>query len=86
MTKFIIQWQDQFGKWHRLQEKHNAADAFRTAQQRARSTGKRHRLVDESGALLDIVNPLDAVETPTRRTGDGQSCTQPVVPECPRSR
>ena len=61
MTKFIIQWQDQFGKWHRLQEKHNAADAFRTAQQRVRSTGKRHRLVDESGALLDIVNPLDAV-------------------------
>ena len=56
-TRFIIQWQDQFGKWQRFQEKHNAADAFRTAQQRARSTGKRHRLVDQSGALLDLLDP-----------------------------
>jgi len=57
MTKIIIQWQDQFGKWHRFQEKHNAADAFRTAQQRARSTGKRHRLVDDGGRLLDLIEP-----------------------------
>jgi hypothetical protein len=56
-TKFIIQWQDQFGKWQRFQEQHNAANAFRTAQQRARSTGKRHRLVDESGALRDLIDP-----------------------------
>jgi len=56
-TKIIIQWQDQFGHWHRFQEKHNAADAFRTAQQRARSTRKRHRLVDVSGALLDLLEP-----------------------------
>ena len=41
----------------RFQEMHNAADAFRTAQQRARSTGKRHRLVDQSGALLDLIDP-----------------------------
>jgi hypothetical protein len=56
-TTIIIQWQDQFGHWHRFQEKHNATDAYRTAQQRARSTGKRHRLVDESGALLDLIFP-----------------------------
>lgn len=56
-TRIIIQWQDQFGKWQRFQEKHNAADAFRTAQHRARSTGKRHRLVDVSGALLDLIEP-----------------------------
>jgi len=56
-TKFIIQWQDQFGKWQRFQEMHNAANAFHTAQQRARSTGKRYRLVDESGALLDLLDP-----------------------------
>ena len=56
-TKIIIQWQDQFGHWQRYQEKHNAADAYRTAQQRARSTGKRHRLVDDDGRLLDILDP-----------------------------
>lgn len=56
-TKVIIQWQDQFGKWHRLQEQHNQASAYRTALQRARTTGKRHRLVDESGALLDLIEP-----------------------------
>jgi type II secretory pathway pseudopilin PulG len=56
-TTIIIQWQDQFGKWQRFQEKHNAADAFRTAQQRARSTGKRHRLLDAYGSLLDLIDP-----------------------------
>ena len=55
--KIIIQWQDQFGKWQRFQEKHNAADAFRTAQNRAKATGKRHRLADQSGALLDLIDP-----------------------------
>lgn len=57
MTRIVIQWQDQFGHWQRFQEKHNEADAFRTAQNRARSTGKRHRLVDEDGRLLDVIDP-----------------------------
>ena len=41
----------------RFQEKHNQADAFHTAKARARarSTGKRHRLVDEDGHLLDLL-------------------------------
>jgi len=56
-SKIIIQWQDQFGFWHRFQEKQNAADAYRTAQQRARSTGQRHRLVNADGRLLDILDP-----------------------------
>ena len=25
--KFVLQYQDQFGKWHRYQEKHNEGDA-----------------------------------------------------------
>ena len=54
--KIIIEYQDQFGRWHRFQEKHNAADAYRTAKQRARSTGKRHRLVDLAGHLLDLID------------------------------
>lgn len=57
MARIIIQWQDQFGHWHRFQEKHNQGDAYRTAAARARSTGRRHRLVDERGQLLDLVEP-----------------------------
>ena len=57
MTRVIIQWQNQFGRWQRYQEKHNEADAYRTAHARARSTGKRHRLVDADGRLLDLLEP-----------------------------
>ena len=57
MTRIVIQWQDQFGRWQRFQEKHNQADAFRTAQARARSTGKRHRLIDQAGHLIDLLEP-----------------------------
>ena len=57
MQRTIIQWQDQFGRWQRYSEQHNQASAFRTAQTRARSTGKRHRLVDEDGQLLDMLEP-----------------------------
>jgi len=52
-----IEWQDQFGRWHHYQTKQNQADAYRVAQRRAESTGKRHRLVDQSGALLDLIDP-----------------------------
>jgi hypothetical protein len=55
MTRIIIQWQDQFGHWQRFQEKPNQADAYRTAAARARSTGRRHRLVEERGQMLDVV-------------------------------
>jgi len=57
MVRINIEWQDQFGRWQRFQTKHNEADAFRTAQSRARSTGKRHRLTDENGRLLDVIEP-----------------------------
>ena len=57
MTRIVIHWQDQFGRWQRFQEKHNQADAFHTAEARARSTGKRHRLVDPEGRLLDLLEP-----------------------------
>jgi len=55
--KVFIQYQDQFGYWKSYQMMHNQANAFRTAKQRAKTTGKRHRLVDESGNLLDSVEP-----------------------------
>ncbi|MCP9775992.1 hypothetical protein [Cyanobium sp. WAJ14-Wanaka] len=48
-----IEYQDQNGNWKHSQTKQNQADAYRAAQRRAESTKKRHRLVDQSGALLD---------------------------------
>jgi hypothetical protein len=55
--KFVLQYQDQFGKWHRYQEKHNEGDAYRTAKSRAAATGKRFRIVDGDGRLIDLVEP-----------------------------
>ena len=55
--KFVLQYQDQFGKWHRYQEKHNEGDAYRTAKARAAATGKRFRIVDAHGRLIDLVDP-----------------------------
>jgi len=54
--KYKIEWQDQFGKWQNYQTKNNEADSYRTAQSRAKSTGKRHRIVDGNGNLIDIIN------------------------------
>ena len=51
-----IEWQDQFGRWHRFQEKHNAADAYRVAKNRDEITKKRHRLVDGDGRLIDFID------------------------------
>jgi hypothetical protein len=50
-----IEWQDQFGYWRHYQTKHNQADAYRVAKRRSQSTGKRHRLVDDGGRLLDVL-------------------------------
>jgi len=36
--KSIIEYQDQFGKWHQYQSKQNQADAYRVAKNRAYST------------------------------------------------
>jgi len=52
-----IEWQDQSKNWHHYQTKQNQADAYRVAQRRAESTGKRHRLVDSDGRLLDLLEP-----------------------------
>jgi len=57
LMKINIEYQNQFGKWNHYQTKQNQADAYRVAQRRAESTGKRHRLVDDRGTLLDLVDP-----------------------------
>ena len=53
-----IEWQDQHGRWHHFQSQQsqqNQTDAYRVAMRRAASTGKRHRLVDASGRLLELL-------------------------------
>jgi len=55
--KIHIQYQDQFGHWKHYQTQNHQPSAYKTAQNRAKSTGKRHRLIDESGNLLDLLDP-----------------------------
>lgn len=73
MTRIVIQWQDQFGRWQRFQEKHNQADASRTAQARARSTristsysrsqlSTAARLVPLEGAMQEILFVVEEAE------------------------
>ena len=50
-----IEWQDQFGRWHHYQTKQNQAYAYRVAQRRVESTGKRHRLIEKGRGLIDLV-------------------------------
>ena len=57
MTKYHIQWQDQHGKWQHFQTKTNEADTVRTMKRRASTTGKRHRMTDDAGRMLDVVDP-----------------------------
>lgn len=56
-TRVEIEYADQFNRWHHLQTKYNQQDAYRSAKHRAQSTGKRHRLVDQDGRLLDLIDP-----------------------------
>ena len=56
MIKVDIEWQDQFGYWKHYTTMHNEAFAYKCAQARATSTGKRHRLMSE-GTLLDLIEP-----------------------------
>ena len=55
--KYFIQYQDQFGKWRPYQTKHNEEDAWRVAKQIAKRMGKRFRLTDEGGRVLDLIDP-----------------------------
>ena len=50
-----IEFQDQNGNWKHFQTKQNQADAYRVASRRATSTGKRHRLVNDDGHLIDLL-------------------------------
>jgi hypothetical protein len=53
--RVLIEWQMQHGAWHRYQMMNHYANAYRTAKARAQATGKRHRLVDETGMVMDLI-------------------------------
>ena len=55
--KYFIQWQDQHHRWVTFTTKVNERDAYRTAAARAKSTGKRHRLITETKQLVDLIDP-----------------------------
>ena len=57
MTIVKIQWQDQHGYWKPYGTYHHEASTRKFAQQLAKRTGKRHRLVDGNGKLLDLLEP-----------------------------
>ena len=50
-----IEYQDQFGRWHHYQSKQNQADAYRVALSLSRSTGKRYRLIENNGRVVDWI-------------------------------
>ena len=56
MKKVIIQWQDQFCNWQHYTTIHQQS-AYKAAQNRASNQNRRYRLVDDSGHLIDLINP-----------------------------
>ena len=55
--KFVIQYQDQFSIWRNYQTQHGQTSAYKTAELRAKQTGKKHRIVDGEGNLVDLFFP-----------------------------
>ena len=47
--KYVIQWRDQFGNYRNYQSQHGRTSAYRTAETKARQTGKVYRIVDGDG-------------------------------------
>ena len=56
-SKFHIEYANQWSQWLHYQVKYNLPEAVRVAQSRARSTGKRFRVVDDDGHLMDLLTP-----------------------------
>ena len=52
--KVILEWMDQHRHWERYSQINHRPNTYRTAKTRAKQTGKRYRLVDEEGRLLDL--------------------------------
>ena len=55
--KYVIQWRDQFGNYRNYQTQHGRPSAYKTAETKARQTGKVYRIVDGDGNLVDLFYP-----------------------------
>ncbi len=55
--KFHIQYEDQHHYWRHFQTVHHPQQAVRTAKHQAGNTKRRWRVVNEDGALLDLISP-----------------------------
>ena len=56
-SKFVIQYRDQFGNYRNYQTQHGRTSAYRTAETKARQTGKVYRIVDGDGNFVDLFYP-----------------------------
>ena len=58
-TEFRIQWQDSNGNWRNFsyQKRHKEAQTFQIMKNRALSTGKAHRMLDDQGNILKVYVP-----------------------------
>ena len=56
MNKVIIEWQDHQQRWRYFSTFSHEATAYRFAASRCKTTGKRHRLVNEQGQLIDMID------------------------------
>lgn len=55
--KIHLEWQNQFGGWQHYGTMHHQPSAYRTAALKAKQGGKRWRLIDDDGHLLDLICP-----------------------------
>ena len=51
-----IQWQDHQGRWQHYTSCHHEPTAYRIARSRSRHKKKRHRLLDVSKNIIDIID------------------------------
>ena len=56
MVRVHIEYMTNQQRWQHYQTKHNEPDAYRTARHRAKATGKRYRLVDDDGRIIDLID------------------------------
>ena len=54
---FYIEWLDQHNRWNKYSSYHHQPTAFKSASNRARSTGKKHRIINSYGQLIDVFEP-----------------------------
>jgi len=55
--RVIIYYADQFNHWKRYTEMNHLPSAVKTAQNRAKNTKKRHKIVSNDGVMLDLIYP-----------------------------